>query len=100
MPERISDNWVVVISIATASADAGSWNVPGFSSRLYQIARPSRSRYEDLDSVATSIHEQEQVAQRSILIKGGGDQPGGAHQSLCGGRLAGRGGTPGPNRGG
>jgi hypothetical protein len=35
MPERISDNWVAVISIDTApSVTAGSWNVPGDSSRL------------------------------------------------------------------
>ena len=45
MPERISDNWVAVISIASGSrATAGSWNVPGDSSRLYQIASPSQSQ--------------------------------------------------------
>ena len=44
MPERISDNWVAVISIDTASvAVAGIWNEP-ISSRLYQIAKPSRSQ--------------------------------------------------------
>ena len=44
MPERISDNWVGLISTDTASRGAvGSWNEP-VSSRLYQIAKPSRSQ--------------------------------------------------------
>ena len=44
MPERISDNWVGVISIDVASrVIKGSWNEP-VSSRLYQIAKLSRSQ--------------------------------------------------------
>ena len=45
IPERISDSWVALISTDRASgAITGTWNLPGVSSRLYQIAKPSRSQ--------------------------------------------------------
>ena len=75
MPERINANWVGHISIATASrATTGSWNEPSraFVPDRQAVAIP----VENLEAVAASIDEQEQVAGRRILGKGGGYQAG------------------------
>ena len=56
-------------------AIAGSWNEPGFESFV-----PDRQTItipvEDLEAIAASIDEQEQVTGRRVLAEGGGHQPG------------------------
>jgi hypothetical protein len=60
MPERISDNWAVVISIDTASRRvAGIWNEPAFQS-LVKNDKTVRFPAEDLDPIAPPIDEQEE----------------------------------------
>ena len=74
MPERISDNWVGVISIDTASV-AARWDLERAD---FESLVPDRQAVtipvENLDAIAASIDEQEQVAGGWILAKGGGHQ--------------------------